>query len=271
MTDRAAPDSTSWLADALDHPREGVELPRALDRVAGVPLRQRSADLLKSGKRADIVEMLVILGVTQILLVVSELVFGGSTAIGGAVGWLGLVLGAALVYGALRLRGAGWSTVGLGRPPSWPLTLVLGLATAVAVVIIANFLMTLVILPLVGSPDSSRFAALRGNPLLLVLGLFGVWTSAAFGEEIVFRGYLIGRVAGLLGGERVAWIGAVLLSSIIFGAVHFYQGLSGIIITGSIGLLFGIAYLVLRRNLWPLVIAHGLIDTLSFIQIYSAS
>jgi membrane protease YdiL (CAAX protease family) len=245
-------------------------LQRALDPAADAPLRQRFTEFLKSGKSADIVEILVILGVTQVLLVVSELVFGGATATGGAVGWLGLMLGAALVYGTLSLRDAGWSTVGLGRPRSWPLTLLFGLATAVAVVIVANFLLTRVILPVVGQPDSSRFAALSGNPVLLALGLFSVWTAAAFGEEIIFRGYLIGRLAGLLGGSPVAWGVAVLLSSIIFGAIHFYQGLAGVVITGSVGLLFGIAYVALQRSLWPLVIAHGLIDTLSFIQIYSS-
>lgn len=233
-------------------------------------LQRRLSAFLRSGPQADLVEMLVILGVTQILLVISELVFGGETFIGGAIGWLGLVLGAVLVYLTLHLRGVGWSVVGLGRPRNGVLTFILGILTAIAVLVVANFLMTRIILPTVGQPDSGRFAALRGNTLMLVLGLFSVWTAAAFGEEIIFRGYLIGRLARLLGGGVHAWGGALLLSSIIFGAIHFYQGSAGMVITGSVGFLFGVAYLAVGRNLWVLVIAHGLIDTLSFIQIYSS-
>lgn len=138
------------------------------------------------------------------------------------------------------------------------------------VAVVGHLLLARVIVPVVGRPDGSRFAGLSGNPLMLALGLFSVWTSAAFGEEIIFRGYLIGRLAGLLGRGATGWGAAVVLSSVIFGAIHFYQGLAGIVITGTVGLLFGLAYLAVRKNLWVLVIAHGLIDTLSFIQIFKS-
>jgi len=49
---------------------------------------------------------------------------------------------------------------------------------------------------------------------------------------------------------------------------HFYQGPSGILLTGTTGLLIGAAFLLVRRNLWPLVIAHGLINTISFVDMF---
>jgi membrane protease YdiL (CAAX protease family) len=38
--------------------------------------------------------------------------------------------------------------------------------------------------------------------------------------------------------------------------------------TGILGLISGAATLLWRRNLWPAIIAHGLVDTLGFILIY---
>lgn len=51
-------------------------------------------------------------------------------------------------------------------------------------------------------------------------------------------------------------------------ARHLYQGLGGALMTGAVGVLFGVLYLVMKRNLWPLIIAHGIIDTLTLTQIY---
>ncbi len=38
--------------------------------------------------------------------------------------------------------------------------------------------------------------------------------------------------------------------------------------TGTIGLAFGTLFLVYKRNLWPLIIFHGLIDTAGFTALY---
>jgi hypothetical protein len=43
---------------------------------------------------------------------------------------------------------------------------------------------------------------------------------------------------------------------------------SGMLMTGATGLLFGAVFLVVLRNLWPLVIAHGLINTISFVDMF---
>jgi uncharacterized protein len=46
--------------------------------------------------------------------------------------------------------------------------------------------------------DLEVFRALRGDLRLTLLFLALAWTLAAFGEEMVYRGYLINRVADLL-------------------------------------------------------------------------
>jgi membrane protease YdiL (CAAX protease family) len=225
---------------------------------------------LRDDRRLILGEVCVILGSTQLLLMASD-ALGGATLRGGFVGWLALALAVVLVWWSLRLRGLGWASIGLGRPRRWIWIVLLAPVVAVATMVVVNFMVARLVLPLVHNPpDSSRFDALRGNLLALVLGLFSVWTSAAFGEEILARGYLIGRLAGVLGGSRAAWVTGTVLSAVVFGAMHFYQGAAGMALTGLVGLIFGIVYLLLGRNLWVLVLAHGLIDTVSFVSIYAA-
>jgi membrane protease YdiL (CAAX protease family) len=50
--------------------------------------------------------------------------------------------------------------------------------------------------------------------------------------------------------------------------MHANQGLSGMVMTGLVGALFGFTYLCSERNLWPFVLAHGLIDTWGVAVLY---
>ena len=43
-------------------------------------------------------------------------------------------------------------------------------------------------------PDLELFRALHGNITWTLVALAGTWTLAAFGEEMVYRGYLMNRV-----------------------------------------------------------------------------
>ena len=62
---------------------------------------------------------------------------------------------------------------------------------------------------------------------------------------------------------------AVILAAALFGFGHmYYQGLRGFITTGAIALAFGTMFVLLRGNLWPMVIVHGVIDTLNFFPLY---
>jgi membrane protease YdiL (CAAX protease family) len=96
---------------------------------------------------------------------------------------------------------------------------------------------------------------------LATLGL--VWTFAAFGEEIGYRGYIMGRAAAAGGGGKVAWALALVAASVLFGFGHFYKGPAGILDSGFAGLLMGGIYLKSGRCLWTCILAHGLSDTLA--------
>ena len=64
---------------------------------------------------------------------------------------------------------------------------------------------------------------------------------------------------------------AVILSSVIFGLIHFDWGPMGIVQTGFMGLVLGICYIRLKKRLWILILAHAYMDTILMVQMYMAS
>ena len=102
----------------------------------------------------------------------------------------------------------------------------------------------------------------------LLVWLLISWTVGAFFEELVFRGYLINRLIDLFGTKLFSKITAVVLSSVAFGFMHYYQGIHGVISTGIFGIFQAILYFVNRRKLFVNMILHGTFDTISFIILY---
>jgi membrane protease YdiL (CAAX protease family) len=109
---------------------------------------------------------------------------------------------------------------------------------------------------------------IAGNVKIALLALLLVWTFAAFGEEISYRGYLLTRAADI--GERSTtscWFGIVLVS-ILFGYGHYYKGPSGMVDSGIAGLILAAAYMLAGRNLWASILTHGFIDTFGVVDAF---
>ena len=117
-------------------------------------------------------------------------------------------------------------------------------------------------------PDLSNFAAVRGNLKFALVMIALLWILAAFGEELVYRGYLMNRVADLGRGTPIAWIVSILLVSALFGFAHYAQGLTGTIEEGSDGLILGLIYLACRRNLAIPIVAHGVCDSIDIVLLF---
>jgi membrane protease YdiL (CAAX protease family) len=121
-------------------------------------------------------------------------------------------------------------------------------------------------------PNLEAFNALKGNPKALLIGLIVVWTFGAFGEEMLFRCFLINTFYKLLPSnylnDQIRWGLSLLMTSILVGLGHAYQGLTGMILTGMIGFCFGLIYLKYNHNLWPNILTHGLYDTVAFVMVY---
>jgi hypothetical protein len=170
---------------------------------------------------------------------------------------------------SFRLREGGWSAMGFKRPASWVRIVLIALAAAVLRLALGEFVI---------DPLTSRFwppaalpamaAGITGNPKSAILALLLVWTFAAFGEEISYRGYLLGRAADLGRRSTAAYWGAMVLASVLFGFGHYYKGPSGIVDSEVAGLILGAAYLLSGRNLWACILAHGLIDTVGVVILF---
>ncbi|MHB1020900.1 MAG: CPBP family intramembrane glutamic endopeptidase [Acidobacteriaceae bacterium] len=86
--------------------------------------------------------------------------------------------------------------------------------------------------------------------------------TAGLCEEILFRGYLqqqFARVTGRL------WLG-ILLSALVFGASHAYEGKAAMINLALFGALFGVLAVV-RRNLRAGILAHAWHDAFTGIAL----
>ena len=81
-----------------------------------------------------------------------------------------------------------------------------------------------------------------------------------FAEEVVVVGYLITRLRQL----GMTPSQAVLTSSVLRGIYHLYQGFGAGLGNVVMGLVFGYAWCRTGR-LWPLVFAHGIINTVAFV------
>lgn len=103
---------------------------------------------------------------------------------------------------SFRLREGSWTAMGLGLPKSWVRTAIIAVAAAIVQQAIGQFVVDPLTRPFM------HYAA-GANPMEGMHGSSGVfrwlgiiWTYAAFGEEIGYRGYLLNRVADLGGTFR---------------------------------------------------------------------
>jgi membrane protease YdiL (CAAX protease family) len=87
----------------------------------------------------------------------------------------------------------------------------------------------LLVLWLGKQPDLHLFSALRGNLRMTLLYIGLAWLLAAFGEEMVYRGYLMNRLADLFNRTPRAWIVSLIVVHVGFGVAHAYQGLTGVL------------------------------------------
>lgn len=170
---------------------------------------------------------------------------------------------------SLRVRKLGWRAVGLARYRTWPMTIAIG-------VVLGGLLETfqlLVTQPILArlfgrQPDLELFRMLSGNIKMTLLFIALSWTLAAFGEEMVWRGYVMNRVADVGGRTSRAWIASLVLVSAAFGLAHGYQGLTGWVEEGFAGLALGLMYLRTGNNLAVPIVAHGVCDTMDMVLIF---
>jgi membrane protease YdiL (CAAX protease family) len=97
-------------------------------------------------------------------------------------------------------------------------------------------------------------------PLWILVALF----KGAFSEEL-WRVFALTRFEKFFG--KPGLILALILSSVVFGFGHLYQGLSGLITIGIIGFLYALVYLR-RRSALEAVVAHATFNMIGVVLGY---
>ncbi len=167
------------------------------------------------------------------------------------------------------LRVKGFQHLGFRSPGKWGALILAAIGLAVILEIGADVLIEPFVAKWTGEEaDFSAFDGLVGNvPNTLIMIAIG-WIIGGFLEEMFFRGFLLQETGLLLGGRNVGFAIGLVLSSALFGMSHFYQGPTGMIMTGLMGFFLGLIYLAKGRNIWLAVLVHGIVDTIGFTLIY---
>lgn len=176
---------------------------------------------------------------------------------------IGKVLLVVVGCGLVWLRGQRLADIGLRGPESWTRTLLVGIGLA-AVVFVAMYISERAGF----RRDLSKFKDVQGNLEVTIYGVLYAFIGAGFYEEFTFRGFLMQGLAMIFGGSRAAWILACVVQGALFGLAHAYQNPLGVAITGTLGVLMGLLVLASGRNLWPVIIGHGLFDASRFVLFY---
>ena len=170
---------------------------------------------------------------------------------------------------SLRIRSLRWRDVGLKLDQPFLKLLVIGVVVGIGMEALELFATQPLLTKLLNKgPDLHELQPLIGNTQLLILGIVLAWVLAAFGEETVWRGYLLNRVAEVFGRSTSAWVAAAILATLLFGLAHFPQGPTGIIENVIDGAILAAVYFATNRNLLAPIIAHGVQDTVDVVLIY---
>jgi uncharacterized protein len=132
-----------------------------------------------------------------------------------------------------------------------------------------NYVIEPLVTKLIGvEPDLSTFENVKGNVAGLITLLAIGWIVGGFFEEFFFRGYLFNRIRTLVTNPLLFKIVAITLTSVVFAFAHNYQGLGGIVGTFYFAVIMGLLYFYFGKNVWYLVIIHGLFDTVGIFKLY---
>lgn len=221
-----------------------------------------------------IAEILVVFLLTFALILAVIPFVEGNLILTQLVVWVANIFMLALVWLGLRLRGESLEDFGVTfKVPTWKEGLrIFLLSLLVFVLAMLGFILGSIIMAnIVGIPEGanmSNYAYLKDNIGMLFLTLIGVYIVSSFGEEVVYRGFLINRIEQIGISSRYATTIAIIISAIIFGFAHYSWGPMGIVQTAFMGLALAICYIKLKRRLWILIIAHMYMDTILMVQVY---
>ncbi len=229
-------------------------------------------NILQTNRIAKLAEISILFPLSISIIFVGWQFVGSNLFARHIVVWFANLIMIAYIWIGLLVRGQGWDHFGLTLHfKGWQhLVRTLLLSIVVLVFSAAAFLVGSVFMQASSNADMSGYDYFKGNLPMFLLSLAGVYIVSSFGEEVVYRGFLINRIAEIGNRSKPMWFIAIIISSVIFGLAHFQWGLMGIVQTSFTGLALSTAYILTKRNLLVLILAHVYLDTILLLPLYLA-
>ncbi len=162
-----------------------------------------------------------------------------------------------------------FNSIGFKKPQSWITTILISLGLGIVIELSFQILINPLFDKLTGSMiDLSNFDSVQGNFLVYLAMLAIGFIVGGLFEEILFRGYLMTRIAQFFKRKVVGFTIAITRTSAIFGLSHMYQGWSGVLNTGITAVIFGLIFLKFNKNLWYAIFTHGFVNFVGFTVLY---
>lgn len=247
------------------------------DRLAKNEGRRTIAAFLENDTWAQLLEITLVFSPAVIAIAAFRVIGPENPMIFMAGIWLANLMMLGLIWAGIRIRGESCRSIGLNISRTGPIDALRTLLKSIPIAIfaIAAFVLgTVLMVNVVGRPDAadmSQYNYLQGNLPMLLVSLAGVYIVSSFGEEVIYRGFLMTRLERMFEhNSRKKSLVALAISSTIFGLAHFEWGAMGIVQTTCMGIAFGVSFLLTKRTLWPLILAHAYMDTLLLVPLYFA-
>ncbi|HRE13522.1 MAG TPA: type II CAAX endopeptidase family protein [Usitatibacteraceae bacterium] len=178
------------------------------------------------------------------------------------------ILGFAAAWTLVRAAGGSWSDFGLRRPDNLALALGATIALYGLVWLVSRYAVPVIAGLFTVTPSPPFLAYIRGSAVAFAGWIAISWIVGGFMEELLFRGYLMQRVAKAAGGGVAGHAAGAIAQAVLFGLLHLHQGAFGFFFAGTIALLYGAAFHLLGRNLWPLILVHGAWNSIAVARLY---
>jgi hypothetical protein len=155
----------------------------------------------------------------------------------------------------IALGREGWARFGIVRP-KWGTDAVLACLVLGSDLILRALMLSFLPAWMFHSPamiHDPRWAGPQGAAAWLLLAF--EYAANAFTQELLMRGYLFVRLEQLLRSTPRA----VVLTALLFGSYHIYQGITFVFLDVAAGILYALWFAWCRR-LWPLCAAHAVFN-----------
>ena len=232
-----------------------MQLKKYFNREPKKAFFNKLGQLLKTNKFVKIAEIILVFLIAFLVIKLFASTKDSDLLYNQAIIWIANIIMLTLVFTGIKLRGEGLNPFGFSfKKVTWKNGMKTFLQSIlVSILAITGFVIGSIIMAnITGIPESSNMSGynyLKDNVWMLFLSLGGVYIVSSFGEEVIYRAFLINRISELGLSGKAGKITVIIISSIVFGLAHYTWGIMGVVQSTFMGLALGVSYLYLKKRI----------------------